>query len=83
MIYLHLYDSSQLYDIINKNDNINKNEAQKSYDQKNIDKYKVTANIREYHIRIIITKFIMTRQLFRVKNVCKNIIIIMFKMDVT
>ena len=44
MIYLHLYDSSQLYDIINKNDNINKNEAQKSYDQKNIDKYKVDAD---------------------------------------
>ena len=46
----------------------------KSDDQTNIDKYRVAANITEYHIksklifnRIIILKF--TRQLFHVENV--------------
>ena len=35
---------------INKNDKIHKSEAQKSDDQTNIDKYRVTANNTEYHI---------------------------------
>ncbi len=46
----------------------------KSDDQTNIDKYRVAANITEYHIiskliflRITIPKFIKIRQLFRVK----------------
>ena len=45
----------------------------KSDDQTNIDKYRVAANITEYHIiskliflRIIIPKFIEKRQLFHV-----------------
>ena len=49
-------------------------------DQTNIDKYRLAANITEYDIisklillRIIIAKFMMTRQLFHVKNVCKTI----------
>ena len=52
----------------------------KSDDQTNIDKYKVAENITEYHIiskliflRIIIPKFMMKRQKFHVKNVCKNV----------
>ena len=47
-----------------------KTKFKKLDDQMNIDKYKVTANITEYHIifkliflRIIIPKFIMKRQL--------------------
>ena len=58
----------------------------KSNDQTNIDKYRVAANITEYHIiskliffRIIIPKFMKIRQLL-CKNVCKNDNI--FKMDV-
>ncbi len=50
-----------------------------SEDQTNIDKYRVALNIIEYHIisklifqRILIPKF-MIRQLFHVKNVCKNV----------
>ncbi len=45
-----------------------------SVDHTNIDKYKLAANITEYHIisklilqRIIIPKFMMIRQLFHVK----------------
>ncbi len=45
-----------------------------SYDQTNINKYRLTANITEYHIisklilqRIIIPKFMKIRQLFSVK----------------
>ena len=52
----------------------------KSDDQTNIDKYRVAANITEYHIisklifiRIIIPKFMKKRRLFHVKNVCKNV----------
>ncbi len=55
----------------------------KSDYQTNIVKYRVAANISEYHImsksnffRIIITKFMRIRQLFYVKNVK------MIKMDV-
>ena len=33
----------------NKNDNIHKNEVKKSDDQTNIDKYRVAADITEYH----------------------------------
>ncbi len=36
--------------LINKNDNIHKNEVQITDDQTNIDKYRVAANITEYHI---------------------------------
>ena len=50
----------------------------KTDDQTNIDKYRVAANITEYYIisksiilRIIIPKFMMIRQSFHVKNVCK------------
>ena len=46
---------------------------EKSDDQTNIDKYRVAANISEYHIiskliflRIIIPKFLKIRQLFHV-----------------
>ena len=49
----------------------------KSDDLTNIDKYRVAANITEYHIIskyiFIIQKFMMIRQLFHVKNVCKNV----------
>ena len=55
-----------------------KAKLKKSDDQTNIEKYRVAANITEYHIisklilhRIIITKFMNIRQLFYVKNVCK------------
>ena len=53
-----------------------KTKFKKSDDQTNIDKYRVAANIKEYHIiskliflAIIILKFIKIRQLFLVKNV--------------
>ena len=46
----------------------------------NIDKYRVATNDTDYHIisklifqKIIILKFMMVRQLFHVKNVCKNV----------
>ena len=49
-------------------------------DQMNIEKYRVGANITEFHIipklvfrRIIISKFMEIRQLFHVKNVFKNV----------
>ena len=51
----------------------------KSDDQTIIDKYRVAANITEYHIlskliflRNIIPKF-MIRQLFNVKKLCQNV----------
>ena len=53
-----------------------KAKIKKSDDQTDIDKYRVAANITEYHIiskliflRIIIPKFMMIRQLFHVKNI--------------
>ena len=59
---------------INKNDNIYKNEVQEI--QTNIDKYRETTNITEYHIiskliflGIIIPKFMRKRLLLHVKNV--------------
>ncbi len=52
----------------------------KSDDKTNNEKYRVAVNITEYHIisksiflRIIIPKFMMIRQSFRVKNVRKNV----------
>ena len=52
----------------------------KSDDQSNIDKYRVAANITEYHIiskliflKVIIPKFMKKRRLFHVKNVCENV----------
>ena len=67
-----------------------KTKFKKSDYQTNIDKYKVAANITEYHIiskliflRIIIPIFKKIRQLFHVKNVWKNVKKInMFKMDI-
>ena len=51
-----------------------KNKVKISDDQTNIDKYRLAANITEYHItsklilqQKIITKFMMIRQLFHVK----------------
>ncbi len=51
-----------------------------SDEQTNIDKYKVAANIAEYHtisklfyLKLIIPKFMKKRLLFHVKNVCKNV----------
>ncbi len=60
---------------MNKNQNIliKKTKFKKSDDQTNIDKYRVTANITEYHnisklifLRIIIAKFMKKRQLFHI-----------------
>ena len=63
-----------------------KTKLKKSDDQTNINKYRVTANITEYHnisklifLRIIIAKFMKKLQLFHVKNVCKMSKINMFK----
>ena len=57
-----------------------KTKFKKSYDQTNIDKYRVAANITEYHIisqliflRIIIPNFLKKIQLIHVKNVCRNV----------
>ncbi len=62
-----------------------KAKLKKSDDQMNIDKYRLAANIREYHIiskllfiRIIIPKFMMIRKLFHVKKPEIN----MFKIDI-
>ena len=60
--------------------NVHKSETQEIRRRKmNIDKYRVAANIIEYHIKSkliflrIIPKFLKIRQLFQVKNVCKNV----------
>ena len=52
-----------------------KTKFNKSDDQTNIDKYRVAANITEYHIiskgiflKVIFPNFMMIRQLFHVKN---------------
>ena len=73
----------------NKNVTIIKTKFKKSNDQTNIYKYRVAANITEYHIiskliflRIIIPKFMKIRQLVHVKNVCKNVKNQHVKMDV-
>ncbi len=57
-----------------------KTKFRKSDYQTNIDKYRVAANITEYHIisklmflRINIPKFMNIRQLFHIKYVCKNV----------
>ena len=59
-----------------------KAKLKKSDDQTNINKYRVAANITEYHIiskliflRIIILKFMNIRQSFHVKNDSYSIII--------
>ena len=56
-----------------------KKKFKKSDDQTNFDKYRIPANIKEYHITskliflgMIIPKFIKIKQLFHFKNVCKN-----------
>ncbi len=71
--------------INNKTDNIHINEAQKS----NIDKDRVAANITEYRTvsklifqRISISRFMMTRQFYHLKIVCKMLKINMSKMNV-
>ena len=55
-----------------------KTKFKKSDDQANIDKYRVAANVKEYHIMskliflgIIIPKFMKIRQLFHVKMYVK------------
>ncbi len=67
-----------------------KAKLRKSDDQTNIDKYRLAASVTEYHIvpilfflRIIISKFMMIRQLFDVKNIFKicNKNKICFKLD--
>ena len=57
-----------------------KTKFKKSNDQRNIDKYRVAANITEYNIvtklfflRIITPKFMIIRQSFYVKIVYKNV----------
>ncbi len=52
-----------------------KTKFQKLDEQTNIDKYRVAVKITEYCniLRIIILKFVKIRQLFHVKNVCKNV----------
>ena len=57
-----------------------KTKFKRSDDQTNIDKYRLAANITEYHIiskliflRIIIPKLIKIRKLYDVKNVYKNV----------
>ena len=59
--------------IINKYDKEVK--LMKSDDQTNIDKYRVVANITEYHIvsQLILQQFIVKRQLFHVKNFTKTV----------
>ena len=65
----------------NKNDNIHKkNKVQISDDQTSIDNYRVVATITEYHniskiffLKTIIPKFMKIKQLFNIKNVCKNV----------
>ncbi len=59
-----------------------KTKFKKSDDQTNIDNYRVSANIKEYHIiskliflRIITPKLMRIRQLFHVKNICKSAIV--------
>ena len=59
-----------------------------SYDQTNIVKHRVAANMynRKYNIKINLpknhfSKFMMIRELFRIKNVCKMSKIDMFKME--
>ena len=46
-----------------------KAKLRKSDDQTNIDKYRVAANITEYHL---ISKLIMIWLSFHLENVCKN-----------
>ena len=53
--------------ILNKNDNIHKAELKKSDDQTNIDKYRVAANITEYHI---ISKLIYRRIIIPKRAIC-------------
>ena len=57
-----------------------KAKLKKSDNQTDIDKYRVAANITEYHnlstlifLRIIIANFMKKRQLFHVKNILKNV----------
>ncbi len=56
-----------------------KTKFKKSYDQTNIDKYRVAANITDYHIiskliflKLIIPKFLKKRRLFHVTR-CKKV----------
>ena len=64
----------------NKNDNILKAKLKKSDDQTDIDRYRVAANIIEYHtisklifLRIIIPKFMKITQSCQVKIKCNNV----------
>ena len=55
----------------NKNDKIHKNEVQQSRWSDEYWQYRVAANITEYQNNL--PKFMEKRQLFNVKNVCKNV----------
>ncbi len=55
----------------NKNDNIHKNEKQQVRWTDEYWQFRVAANITEYQNNL--PKFMKKRQLFYVKNVCKNV----------
>ncbi len=55
---------------VNKNDNIHKNEVQQIRWSDEYWQYRVAANITEYQNNLL--KFMEKKQLFHVKNVCKN-----------
>ena len=55
----------------NKNDNIHKNKVQQIRWSDEYWQYRVAANIIEYQNNL--PKFIEKKQLFHVKNVCKNV----------
>ena len=55
----------------NKNDNIHKNEVQQIRWSDEYWQYRVAANIIEYQNNL--PKFMEKKQLFHVKNVCKNV----------
>ncbi len=56
---------------INKNDNIHKNEVQQIRWSDEYWQYRVAANITQYQNNL--QKFMEIKQLFHVKNVCKNV----------
>ena len=55
----------------NKNDNIHKNDVQQIRWSDEYWQYRVAANITEYQNNL--PKFMEKKQLFHVKNVCKNV----------
>ena len=57
--------------LINKNDNIHKNKVQQIRWSDEYWQYRVAANTIEYQNNLL--KFMEKKQLFQVKNVCKNV----------